>query len=61
MKKYMLGKAVSMICISVITIVLVISNIAGISFPDVLFKILGAMEVISVFALVFTSVKIWKK
>ena len=63
MKPYRDAWAVSLLVIACVTIVLTVCSFAGIDLPDVLVRTLGVLDLVAVFVLAFTSVKlkIWKK
>lgn len=63
MKPYRDAWAVSLLVIACVTIVLTVCSFAGIDLPDVLARTLGVLDLVAVFVLAFTSVKlkIWKK
>ena len=57
MKKMPVLWTISLLTISVITLVISFSNIFGGELPDVLKRVLGVIDLIAVFVLVFTSIK----
>jgi hypothetical protein len=48
---------ISLLAIGVTTLIISTSSIAGITLPDVLKRCLGVIELVSLFVLVYTSVK----
>lgn len=63
MKKMPVLWSVSLLTISVVTLVIAFSNIFGGELPDVLKIILGVIDIIAVFVLVYTSIryKVYKR
>ena len=63
MKKMPVLWTVSLLTISVVTLVIAFSNIFGGELPDVLKIVLGVIDIIAVFVLVYTSIryKVYKR
>lgn len=63
MKKMPVLWSVSLLTISVVTLVIAFSNIFGVELPDVLKIVLGVIDIIAVFFLVYTSIryKVYKR
>ena len=63
MKKFPVLWGVSLLTIGVITLVISFSNIFGGELPDVLKIILGVIDIIALFVLVYTSIryKVYKR
>lgn len=63
MKKMPVLWSVSLLTISVVTLVIAFSNIFGGELPDVLKIVLGVIDIIAVFVLVYTSIryKVYKR
>ena len=56
-KRINLVWSISLIVIGIATLIISISSIVGITLPDILRRCLGVIELISLFALVYTSVR----
>ena len=61
MKKTDRAFAISLLVIGVCTLVIALSNLAGLDLPDALKRILGIVELCALPVLVFTGVKKLKK
>ena len=63
MKKMPVLWTVSLLTISVVTLVISFSSIFGVELPDVLKIVLGVIDIIAVFVLVYTSIryKVYKR
>ena len=57
MKKFPVLWGVSLLTIGVITLVISFSNIFGVELPDVLKIVLGVIDLVALFVLVYTSIK----
>lgn len=57
MKKITQLWAISLFIISIVTIIWAGSNIIGITLPDILIRIMGILDMISILILAYTSVK----
>lgn len=56
-KRINLVWSISLIIIGIATLIISISSIVGITLPDILRRCLGVIELISLFVLVYTSVR----
>ena len=57
MKKFPVLWGVSILTIGVITLIISFSNIFGVELPDVLKIVLGVIDLVALFVLVYTSIK----
>lgn len=49
--------SISLLIISIVTLIWAGSNIIGIELPDIMIRILGVLDIISIPVLVYTSIK----
>ena len=63
MKAYRIAWSVSLILLACTVLVSVVCSFAGISLPDTLIRVFGALDLCALAALAYTSVKlrIWKE
>ncbi len=57
-KKYRIMWTASLMAISCITIIIAVCNMTSIELPDIVTRILGAVDLISIPVLIFSSIKL---